>query len=59
MAKKLGATRDEIKDTILITLSVVGLKGVVKINELAEGIYFIKFQNEKGIVCKKFIKNKQ
>ena len=28
MAKKLGATRDEIKDTILITLSVCGLKGV-------------------------------
>lgn len=28
MAKKLGATRDEIKDTILITLSVAGLKGV-------------------------------
>lgn len=33
--------------------------GIVKIKELAEGIYFIKFQNEKGIVCKKFIKNKQ
>lgn len=29
MAKKLGATRDEIRDTILITLSVCGLKGVV------------------------------
>ena len=28
MAKKLGATRDEIKETILLTLSVVGLKGV-------------------------------
>jgi|ERR1035437_1688552 alkylhydroperoxidase/carboxymuconolactone decarboxylase family protein YurZ len=28
MAKKLGATRDEVKDTILITLSVCGLKGV-------------------------------
>jgi len=28
MAKKLGATRDEIKDAILITLSVCGLKGV-------------------------------
>lgn len=28
MAKKLGASRDEIKDCILITLSVVGLKGV-------------------------------
>jgi alkylhydroperoxidase/carboxymuconolactone decarboxylase family protein YurZ len=28
MAKKLGATREEIKDTILITLSVCGLKGV-------------------------------
>lgn len=29
MAKKLGATRDEIKDTILITLTVCGLKGGV------------------------------
>jgi len=28
MAKKLGATRDEIKTTILLTLTVVGLKGV-------------------------------
>ena len=28
MAKKLGATRDEIRDTILITLSVCGLRGV-------------------------------
>ncbi|MDO9511769.1 MAG: carboxymuconolactone decarboxylase family protein [Bacteroidales bacterium] len=28
MAKKLGASREEIKDTILITLSVCGLKGV-------------------------------
>lgn len=29
VAKKLGATRDEIKDAILITLTVCGLKGVV------------------------------
>jgi len=29
MAKKLGATRDEIKDTILLTLSTCGLKGVM------------------------------
>ena len=29
MAKKLGATRDEIKDAILLTLTVSGLKGVV------------------------------
>jgi alkylhydroperoxidase/carboxymuconolactone decarboxylase family protein YurZ len=28
MAKKLGASREEIKDTILITLSVCGLRGV-------------------------------
>jgi alkylhydroperoxidase/carboxymuconolactone decarboxylase family protein YurZ len=28
MAKKLGATREEVKDAILITLSVCGLKGV-------------------------------
>jgi len=29
MAKRLGATRDEIKDTILLTLTVSGLKGVI------------------------------
>lgn len=29
MAKKLGATREEIRDTILLTLSTSGLKGVV------------------------------
>jgi AhpD family alkylhydroperoxidase len=29
MAKKLGATREEIKDTILLTLSTSGLGGVV------------------------------
>ncbi|EKD45587.1 MAG: carboxymuconolactone decarboxylase [uncultured bacterium] len=29
MAKKLGATREEIKDAILITLTVCGLKGVI------------------------------
>lgn len=28
MAKELGATREEIRDTILVTLSVCGLKGV-------------------------------
>lgn len=28
MAKKLGASRDEIKETILLTLTVCGLKGV-------------------------------
>lgn len=28
MAKKAGASRDEIKDAILITLTVGGLKGV-------------------------------
>ena len=28
MAKKLGATRDEVKDTILLTLTVAGLRGV-------------------------------
>lgn len=29
MAKKLGATREEIKDTILLTLSTSGLKSVL------------------------------
>ena len=28
MAKQLGATREEIKDTILVTLTVCGIKGV-------------------------------
>jgi alkylhydroperoxidase/carboxymuconolactone decarboxylase family protein YurZ len=28
MAKKAGATRDEIKDTVLMTLTVIGLKGI-------------------------------
>jgi len=28
MAKQMGATREEIKDTILITLTVCGLKGI-------------------------------
>jgi alkylhydroperoxidase/carboxymuconolactone decarboxylase family protein YurZ len=39
MAKKLGATRDEIKDTILITLTVCGLKGVAGCLPLALDIY--------------------
>jgi len=39
MAKKLGATRDEIKDTILITLSVVGLKGVASCLPVALEVY--------------------
>jgi alkylhydroperoxidase/carboxymuconolactone decarboxylase family protein YurZ len=28
MAKKAGASRDEIKDTVLMTLTVIGLKGI-------------------------------
>jgi alkylhydroperoxidase/carboxymuconolactone decarboxylase family protein YurZ len=39
MAKKLGATRDEIKDTILITLTVCGLKGVASCLPLALEVY--------------------
>jgi alkylhydroperoxidase/carboxymuconolactone decarboxylase family protein YurZ len=39
MAKKLGATREEIKDTILITLSVCGLKGVASCLPAALEIY--------------------
>ncbi len=39
MAKKLGATRDEIRDTILITLSVCGLKGVASCLPTALEIY--------------------
>jgi alkylhydroperoxidase/carboxymuconolactone decarboxylase family protein YurZ len=39
MAKNLGATREEIKDTILITLSVCGLKGVASCLPTALDIY--------------------
>jgi alkylhydroperoxidase/carboxymuconolactone decarboxylase family protein YurZ len=39
MANKLGATREEIKDTILITLSVCGLKGVTSCLQTALDIY--------------------
>lgn len=39
MAKKLGATRDEIKDTILVTLSVCGLKGVASCLPLALDVF--------------------
>jgi alkylhydroperoxidase/carboxymuconolactone decarboxylase family protein YurZ len=39
MAKKLGATREEIKDTILITLSVCGLKGVASCLPMALEVY--------------------
>ncbi len=28
MAKKLGATREEIRETVILTLTVVGLKGI-------------------------------
>jgi alkylhydroperoxidase/carboxymuconolactone decarboxylase family protein YurZ len=39
MAKKLGATREEIRDTILITLSVCGLKGVATCLPTALEVY--------------------
>ncbi|MGZ3872080.1 MAG: carboxymuconolactone decarboxylase family protein [Mucilaginibacter sp.] len=39
MAKKLGATRDEIKDTILITLTVCGLSGVAACLPVALAVY--------------------
>lgn len=39
MAKKLGATREEVKDTILITLSVCGLKGVASCLPTALEVY--------------------
>jgi len=39
MAKHLGATRDEIKDTILITLTVCGLKGVSSCLQIALEAY--------------------
>ena len=39
MAKQLGATREEIKDTILITLTTCGLKGVVSCLPIALQAY--------------------
>lgn len=39
MAKQLGATRDEIKDTILITLTVNGLSGVAACLPVALDVY--------------------
>lgn len=39
MAKKLGATREEIRDTILITLSICGLNGVSSCLSTALDIY--------------------
>jgi alkylhydroperoxidase/carboxymuconolactone decarboxylase family protein YurZ len=39
MAKNLGATREEIRDTILITLSVCGLKCVASCLPTALEIY--------------------
>jgi alkylhydroperoxidase/carboxymuconolactone decarboxylase family protein YurZ len=39
MAKELVATREKIKDTILITLSVCGLKGVASCLPAALEIY--------------------
>lgn len=39
MAKKLGATREEIKDAILVTLSVCGLKGVATCLPVALEVY--------------------
>jgi alkylhydroperoxidase/carboxymuconolactone decarboxylase family protein YurZ len=39
MAKKAGASRDEVKDSILITLPVCGLKGVATSLPLALEVY--------------------
>ena len=39
MAKQAGATREEIKDTILLTLSVCGLKGVTSCLAIALDVY--------------------
>ena len=39
MAKKLGATREEIIDTILLTLTVSGLKGITSCLPIALEAY--------------------
>ena len=39
MAKKAGATREEIKDTILLTLTVCGLAGVTSCLPVALSVY--------------------
>jgi alkylhydroperoxidase/carboxymuconolactone decarboxylase family protein YurZ len=39
MAKKAGASREEIKDTVLLTLTVTGLKGISHCMEEVLNIY--------------------
>ena len=39
MAKKAGASRDEVKESILITLTVCGLEGVASCLPLALDVY--------------------
>ena len=39
MAKRAGATRDEVKESILITLTVCGLRGVASCLPLALEVY--------------------
>lgn len=39
MAKQLGATRDEVKDAILLTLTVCGIRGVAQCLGDAMDIY--------------------
>lgn len=39
MAKQLGATREEIRDTILITLTVCGLQGITSCLKTALDVY--------------------
>jgi alkylhydroperoxidase/carboxymuconolactone decarboxylase family protein YurZ len=39
MAKNHGATREEVRDAILITLSVCGLKGVASCLPVALDVY--------------------
>src|SRR6266540_1928040 len=36
MAKQAGATRDEIKDTVLLTLTITGLKGMELLQPVLE-----------------------
>lgn len=39
MAKEAGATREEVKDAILVTLTVCGLKGIISCLPMAMKIY--------------------
>jgi alkylhydroperoxidase/carboxymuconolactone decarboxylase family protein YurZ len=53
MAKKAGATREEVKDTVLITLAVCGLQGVVSCLQSALQTFDEQKQESQGVLEKR------